>query len=887
MESPDRTNWTHRSSGGPEDRHCARVAGRTSLREWCQWVAALLVVCGLAGCAPQPEELWSDAREAIAAGNDQAAAIHLKNLLQLEPQRAEARIALGEVALRLGDLTSAEKELQRARELGSGWSAYGVPLAKALLAQGKYEDALKVLGDPQAMAGTQLEMLRGQAYESMRKWDLAEASYRQVIQASPEDPQGYTAMAGLLMANGRAAEADALIEAALALDPDDVPALVMQGRRLVDRKDPQAAERIFEKASRRQTDWQSTAIALANLIEVQLLQGRVQDAGASLQRMQQVAPGSFMTRFLTARWQAQSGNYAEAIRGLQGLLNEQPAFRPAERLLGTLHYLSGNLEQAALYISKVAADEPGDAFTRRLLAEIRLQQAQPSQAMAILGPALQRAPVTLDQGMLVVAGQASLMLGDSDAALTYFRRGAEAFPDDERFRFGEVTARLASGDLKTARQLLADLRSSARNQVGVDYLSIVVLVLEREHDQAVKLATRLVQEHEKAAWAHMLLAAVHMVAGNTDRARAGFQTALQLDSRNKDALINLARLDMSAGDAAGAEAHLKRAQASDPGDYRPRLLLADIYLGGGRAREALGEAREAARLAPDLPAAFNLTGQAALALGDAEESRRGFVKVTQLSPDDPVAWLNLGRASAMANAMADARAAAQQAVALAPQDAQLLTAAGDVLLKAREPALAASQYERAFAVSPAGPRAMGACQARFEAQLEKPCELLDRWIRQHAEDTRARMFRAVIAERAGNLRSAIADYEAVLAVRPDDAAALNNLAWLYHQTGDDRAQATAEQALRAAPDVAAVIDTAGWIALHSGDRNRGMRLIGEAAAKAPENPDIRYHLAYAQAQSGQVEQARSTLDELLARVESFDSRSEAEQLRTRLAEAGQ
>jgi Tfp pilus assembly protein PilF len=196
---------------------------------------------------------------------------------------------------------------------------------------------------------------------------------------------------------------------------------------------------------------------------------------------------------------------------------------------------------------------------------------------------------------------------------------------------------------------------------------------------------------------------------------------------------------------------------------------------------------------------------------------------------------------------------------------------------------AAGNYDKAYAFSPTAERAMGACQASLRANRDRPCELLDQWLAAHAGDIGARMFRAAASEQRGDVQAAIADYEAVLVYSPNNANALNNLAWLYHRTGDPRALGTAERALKAAPEAPAIMDTAGWVVLLAGDRNRGLKLLTDAAARAPANPDIRYHLAYAQAQNGQAATARQTLDELLAGNTEFASRQDAQSLRQSLA----
>ena len=89
-------------------RHGARVA------------VLLIAVLSAGGCgdkAGDADRLIADAMQERDKGNSNAAIIHLKNLLQISPEHAEARYLLGATYNDTGDFASAEKELRRALEL--------------------------------------------------------------------------------------------------------------------------------------------------------------------------------------------------------------------------------------------------------------------------------------------------------------------------------------------------------------------------------------------------------------------------------------------------------------------------------------------------------------------------------------------------------------------------------------------------------------------------------------------------------------------------------------------------------------------------------------------------------------------------------------------------
>jgi tetratricopeptide (TPR) repeat protein len=130
---------------------------------------------------------------------------------------------------------------------------------------------------------------------------------------------------------------------------------------------------------------------------------------------------------------------------------------------------------------------------------------------------------------------------------------------------------------------------------------------------------------------------------------------------------------------------------------------------------------------------------------------------------------------------------------------------------------------------------------------------------------------------------AIAEYTRVVAERPADAAALNNLAWLYQQKGDlAKARGLAEQATEAVPGAAETEDTLGWILLAQGEAGKALTYLSAASLTAPKNPDIQYHLAVALNRLGRTADAQATLETLLGSGVTFSDKAEAEKLLQRL-----
>ena len=159
------------------------------------------------------------------------------------------------------------------------------------------------------------------------------------------------------------------------------------------------------------------------------------------------------------------------------------------------------------------------------------------------------------------------------------------------------------------------------------------------------------------------------------------------------------------------------------------------------------------------------------------------------------------------------------------------------------------------------------------------------WLEAEPNDVEARLALAAFQLGTGEWAAAGDNYRRILEQSADSVVALNNLAWLYGQSNDERALEVASRAYRLAPARPEIIDTYGWLLLGSGrDVRLAARLLAQAAWLAPGNADIQFHFAAALAATERPGEARSLLEDLLRSRTSFDSRSDAEALLAKLSE---
>ena len=130
-------------------------------------------------------------------------------------------------------------------------------------------------------------------------------------------------------------------------------------------------------------------------------------------------------------------------------------------------------------------------------------------------------------------------------------------------------------------------------------------------------------------------------------------------------------------------------------------------------------------------------------------------------------------------------------------------------------------------------------------------------------------------------------YEQVLKVFPANVDALNNLAWVYTEQHDPRALALAEKAHKLAPTSPGIMDTYGWALLAQNQSTAALPILQKAAKAAPKVPTIQYHLAVAQARTGDKSGALGTLQALLKSNVSFAESPDARKLYEQLGGGAQ
>jgi tetratricopeptide (TPR) repeat protein len=117
---------------------------------------------------------------------------------------------------------------------------------------------------------------------------------------------------------------------------------------------------------------------------------------------------------------------------------------------------------------------------------------------------------------------------------------------------------------------------------------------------------------------------------------------------------------------------------------------------------------------------------------------------------------------------------------------------------------------------------------------------------------------ALLLEVLNRKKEAIDMYNKVVAIMPDNALALNNLAMIAAESGGnlDQAQTYAERARKGAPNSPDVADTLGYVYLQKNLNAQAAEIFRQNVEHYPQNPSFHFHLAMALLKTGDKQGAK-------------------------------
>jgi tetratricopeptide (TPR) repeat protein len=364
-----------------------------------------------------------------------------------------------------------------------------------------------------------------------------------------------------------------------------------------------------------------------------------------------------------------------------------------------------------------------------------------------------------------------------------------------------------------------------------------------------------------------------LAEGKLAQATKQAEQALAKNSRDRSALVVLAKVRLLSGDAAAAEKLIARAEQQGP-TVDTLVLRANLAGQRGQLPESLGYFEQAVARGPDHAEAHFGRGLLLAKLGRMPEAAESLEKAVAREPDNGVFHFRFGQVLEELGETERAVGEFRAAIAQGPQFVPAYLSLAKLLEKSGRPAAARQVLEAGLRKVPGHPRLLAAL-------------------------TNAALL-------AGDVRGSYQAASKVAAARPDDPDAQGNLALLLLTKGQrqealhlcrtmsslgktnallksveamayegeqppayEQAIAAWEEAMALSPDDWRAASNLGQLLLRIPAEPpeqhvpRALTVLEEALRRAPERPEPKLNLALASVRSGDTERSRQLAEELL------------------------
>ena len=904
------------------------------------FMVAGLSACGKS--TQTTEQLLTEAKQYQQKGDLKSAMIQLKNAVEKSPENGEARLELGRLELDTADYASAEKEFRKARAAGIAADRVLPLLAKAMSQQGKFKEILEEVSPEIAAKSAPLLTLRGEALLATGRVEDAKQAFDQAVALSPDSGDALLGQARYAIVKQDKASAERYISEAVAKDPKNPDVLMAQGTMLRTQGKSDEALAFFDKALALNPNHRTAHIEKAyihitrgkfpeakaeidaaeknapgNLLVTytrglyEFSQGKYQAAQDALQRVLKAAPEHMPSILLSGASELNLGSIEQAEVHLQHYLSSNPNDVYARKLLAQAQLKSAQPADAVNTLAPALKSAADDPQLLALAGESYMQVHNFDKASAYLEKATALAPKAAS--LRTSLGLSKLAQGDKAGGLSELELATSLDPKSGHATMALVQTEMSLKHYDKALAAVEALEKEQPENPQVLTLKGAVYMVKGDVPAARAALDKAVALNPTFIPAVQNLARLDLVEKKPEVAKQRYEKVLQKEKDNADAMRALGELALMQNRPEEATSWFEKASAANPNAVGPAITLGRHYMRIGQAQKALTLARKFQTANPTNPQLLELLGQAKVANKDFSGALETYSQLVNVVPKSAAPHLRLAgvhmlmqnntaaaddlkRAVELQPDMLQARLAqvelamrmgrADEALALTRQIQKIndkspvgYATEGDVLMAQKKPALALPAYDKALALVKAPEILVKSLQAMTQSGKAKEAQArAAQWLKDHPDDVLISMYVAENDLAAKDYKAAIPRLEAIVKRTPNNAAALNNLAYAYQQVKDPRALATAEQAYKLAASNPGVMDTLGWLLVEQGDTGRGLPLLQKASSLAPKSSEVRYHLAVGLSKSGDKAGARKELDKLLSEDKTFAQADEARAL---------
>jgi tetratricopeptide (TPR) repeat protein len=529
-------------------------------------------------------------------------------------------------------------------------------------------------------------------------------------------------------------------------------------------------------------------------------------AEAILKQKVAAFPGQWSSHLGLAVFYIASNRRAEGDKVIEAMLAKASSIPDARSKTADLYFRIRDYDKARKVLEDAAAAEPDRRNEhRRRLAVMTFMQGQPKQALESIEAIVKDDPN--DNQSIALRAAMQLQSGDADksnAAINDLQSLLGKVSNSPSVRYNLAKAYQARGDLDAAR---------------VQYM------------EAIKDAAKT---NRNFVAAHIGLGQVALLKQDFGRAIESADKVLQDEPKNIAAQVIKVNGLLNSGSTSLARQELQRFLASSPD--QPDLLF----------QQALVLFTE--KRYPD--------------------AERVFLALRQRYPGDLRLLFGLSETMVVTDRGQQALDMLKAEAKARPQVNALRMATGNVALRIGDLPTADQEYRHLLGIDPKNLELylrLGETQ-RLMKRTQEALQTLRKGQALQPNNPQVNLQLALTLDAAGLQRESLPLYENVVKNQPDNAIALNNLAYMMAEEGRDLdlALTYAQRARQRAPGSLDIADTLAWVYLRKQLSDSALNIYRDITLKAPKNPLYHYHMGIALFQKGDKTGARRSLQTALS-----------------------
>ncbi|MBV1929883.1 MAG: PEP-CTERM system TPR-repeat protein PrsT, partial [Gammaproteobacteria bacterium] len=806
------------------------------------------------------------AKQYIQENETKSAEIELKNALKKSPNSLEARFLLGTLYSNTGNGAAAEKELDKARELGAARQSLIVPYARALVLQRKNRRLLEELVGFDSLSEADQMLLyvyRGDAFLNTGKPSEATTAYDAALKIDPKFVLARLGEIKVAANQGELGKVERLISELLELAPDEPRAWSFRGDYFLGKAELGEALSSFSKALEL-NDADIFVRAKRAIVLVDL--DRSEAAKLDVDTLLEQAPNYYMSYFASGRLALLNADYQLAQSEFEQAVKFNDSYLPTYYFLGISQLVLSSLNQAAQNLAHFISGYPRSVVAHKALAAAQFRLGQHLQAKATLAPVVRSFPKDPLSNELMA--RIEFALGNSSDGIGYLENLVEVAPEQADIHTRIGVAKMLGGQHGAAAESLKSSLDLDADQPETQGLMAFLYIQGKQYEKANRVINEIRKAHPedptswnlegvlhwnqknlplaKASFAAALkkepgspgpahyLASILIQEQKLDEARSLYQHVLELHPNHYKTSLSLAGLDSMENDFPSMEKRLRTVIEIYPAQLSPRLTLAAHLLRYGQSEKALPLLQNIDAKLAAAPSLLALLLEAELATGQAAGASQTIDKLLKEAPSSPYAHYLAAMVHLENRNIIGVRGGLTRSLELAPKFRLSQIAMVRLLVMDSKPKEAAKMVAGLLKDSPQDAEVL-ALKGWYETQSGQPKSAVSYYQQSldKSPSSKTVLELAKVQWLAGEVNAAIGTLERWRDQYPEDVVARYGLSAYYDLAGQsNRAIALLEEIVSQHPNYLFALNDLAW-QLRSAEPHRALELIEKAVLIAP------------------------------------------------------